>query len=657
MTKTQLLATILLGACAATGCRAGTEANPTVSGGAGGPAGTGAGAAGSGAGGAGPASGTAGTTVADVGSTCTPGANTAGTPVPTRTALSLGATVSQAVAPPAISGGTLLVLADGHTAVAADPDRDQVYVVDLGGRALAATVHLEPGDEPGRSVQDAAGLVHLALRRGGAVVTIDPAGGVITDRQAVCGAPRGVAYDPARDVVHVACAGGELVTLPAAGGAPTRTLALDADLRDVVVDGDVLHVSRFRSAELLTIDAAGTVMWRLSLPPFRSANVRGGQLFTPALAWRMVGMPGGGVAIAHQRGCDDIVQHGGTQQGGYGSGSRSCDTILHSAVSTVSPTGTVTSGAALSDLPLPVDVAFSPDGQQLTVVSAANARQSGTVSVQPFTTSQVSSEVGTGCLLVGTTCPGCAGSQPTGTGEVIAAAYDADAMLWVQTRDPATLAPRTGSPIVLATDSRADTGHAVFHANAGAGLACASCHAEGLDDGRNWNFACVGARRTQSLQVGLRGTEPFHWNGDEADFPTLVHDVFTLRMSGPALAPDQTDATLSWLDGQPRLAPSAAVDPAAAARGQALFTSALCATCHAGAHLTNAQTADVGTGGKFQVPSLVGVSTHPPYLHNGCAATLRDRFDPSCGGGDKHGVTSTLSPAQIDDLVSYLETL
>jgi mono/diheme cytochrome c family protein len=226
-----------------------------------------------------------------------------------------------------------------------------------------------------------------------------------------------------------------------------------------------------------------------------------------------------------------------------------------------------------------------------------------------------------------------------------------------QSREPAGLTLASGEWISLSSDSRADTGHTIFHANAGAGLACASCHAEGLDDGRVWNFACVGGRRTQSLQVGLRGTEPFHWNGDEADFPTLAHDIFTMRMSGPELLRAQMDATLSWLDRQPRLPRSAPADPAAVVRGQALFSSALCASCHLGDHLTNAQTADVGTGGKFQVPSLVGIGSHPPYLHNGCATTLRDRFDPACGGGDKHGVTSKLSTAQIGDLVSYLETL
>ena len=41
------------------------------------------------------------------------------------------------------------------------------------------------------------------------------------------------------------------------GGDPVRTLQLDSDLRDVVVKGDHLLVTRFRSAELLELDASG----------------------------------------------------------------------------------------------------------------------------------------------------------------------------------------------------------------------------------------------------------------------------------------------------------------------------------------------------------------------------------------------------------------
>jgi hypothetical protein len=43
-------------------------------------------------------------------------------------------------------------------------------------------------------------------------------------------------------------------------------------------------------------------------------------------------------------------------------------------------------------------------------------------------------------------------------------------------------------------------------------------------------------------------------------------------------------------------------------------------------------------------------------MHDSCAATLCDRFDPACGG-DKHGDVSGLSAAQIDDIVAYLTAL
>ena len=90
---------------------------------------------------------------------------------------------------------------------------------------------------------------------------------------------------------------------------------------------------------------------------------------------------------------------------------------------------------------------------------------------------------------------------------------------------------------------------------------------------------------------------------------------------------------------------------------QSLFASAGCTKCHSGVHLTNNETANVGTGGSFQVPSLVGVSSRAPFMHDGCAPALMDRFtDPKCGG-DHHGDTSNLGPADLSDLVSYLETL
>ena len=131
-------------------------------------------------------------------------------------------------------------------------------------------------------------------------------------------------------------------------------------------------------------------------------------------------------------------------------------------------------------------------------------------------------------------------------------------------------------------------------------------------------------------------------------------------MAGPTLNTDQKTALEKWVDTIPLLPAAAGLDPAAVARGSMLFNDPKvgCATCHAGTLLTNNMTVDVGTGQALQVPSLRGVSWRAPFMHNGCAATLADRFgDASCSGGDKHGLTSTLTPAQISDLTTYLESL
>jgi mono/diheme cytochrome c family protein len=609
----------------------------------------------------------------------------------------VGTTTTQAVAPPAISGGTLRVLRDGVTAVAADPDRDQVYIVNLPSQTLTSTVSLQAGDEPGRVVEDGAGNVEVALRHGGALVTIAPSTGTVTARRDVCPAPRGVAYDAGEDVVHVACAGGELVTLPAGDGAPIRVLKLDHDLRDVVVDGNRLHVTRFRSAELITVEADGTVSDQLTLPGFRSQLTRGGQLFTASVAWKAMEAPAGGTVVLHQRGVDDPIQ---PAAGGYG-GFDPCNVIVQTAVSTVGSDGSVKSGPSLAGMVVAVDMAISPDGNHVAIVSAGNSTNtdafSGTGSLPGLFVTDMGSATdnmvgcrndgqhgpcipGSGVGITSPPPPGAAAtpaattcapdgsatsdpSLPTVVGQPIAVAYMPSGQVIVQSREPAQLLLPGTARITLSTQSRADTGHTLFHANSGSFIACASCHAEGTEDGRTWKFStpCEGAtpRRTQSLQTGLRGTEPFHWAGDEQDFSHLMQDVFVGRMAGPQLTSDQGNTILSWLDAQPRLVSSPPADTAAVDRGRALFndsTRAACATCHAGPSMTNAQTVDVGTGGKFQVPSLVGVGHRGPYMHNGCAATLRDRFG-DCGGGDKHGVTSILSESEITDLVTYLQSL
>ena len=610
----------------------------------------------SGAGGTSPAVGVAGTTGAGGASSCM-GTSAVGAPppppgMPSPFPLDLsGAVTSQDHAPKPISGGTLLVLHDTSAAVASDPDNDRVYVVDLVSRSVRATIDMGAGAEPGRLVEDASGLVHVALRSGGQVATIDPKAGTLLARDNACAAPRGLAYEASRDLVHVACAEGQLVSLNAKDGSVFRSVKLDRDLRDVVVlSSGGLMVSTFRRADALALDADGNVTSRQRPASFMRPPMPIPQPVSPAVAWRMVASGDqGGAVMLHQRGVDGPVS---PTPGGYGGFGKGCGGIVETAVTVVAPGQSMTPSPAIQMSTLAVDVAMSPNGSQLAIASAGNAHT-------PLPQIQLVSfsSVVTGGAPVGA-CVGGSSPQAPPPGQVVAVAYSSDGTLFAQTREPAQLWASDGrTNIMLTTDSLPDTGHLIFHANSGSGIACASCHPEGGEDGRTWNFACLGPRRTQSLRGRLSETAPFHWDGDMTTFPKLVDEVFVGRMSGPKTTDIQNAALLHWLDRVPNLPVLAAADPAAVGRGRALFEGdAKCSACHVGAHLTNNTTIDVGTGLPLQVPSLLGVSWRAPFLHDGRAATLTDRFG-AMGGGDKHGQTSQLSAANVADLTAYLETL
>jgi mono/diheme cytochrome c family protein len=255
--------------------------------------------------------------------------------------------------------------------------------------------------------------------------------------------------------------------------------------------------------------------------------------------------------------------------------------------------------------------------------------------------------------------PGPIAAQPNG--EAIAVDFARNGHIVVQTRDPATLQIMThsGKGLVLSYERTKHTGHAVFHANSSAGLACASCHPEGGDDGLVWTFEKIGPRRTQSLRGGILQTAPFHWDGDMKTMDVLMKDVFEQRMSGPKLEARHHEALAAWMDRIPAMPAKRSPTEESVARGKMLFESPAvgCARCHGGPMLTDNTTVNVGTGKPMQVPPLRGVAWRAPFMHTGCAQTLADRFKKDCGGDDRHGVTSRLSAAQLADLVAYMESL
>jgi mono/diheme cytochrome c family protein/cytochrome c5 len=113
--------------------------------------------------------------------------------------------------------------------------------------------------------------------------------------------------------------------------------------------------------------------------------------------------------------------------------------------------------------------------------------------------------------------------------------------------------------------------------------------------------------------------------------------------------------------------PAGSYDPAAARRGAAVFAGAArCASCHTapnysdantGLHLpgdagTDPRLAERGTTGKYRTTPLRGLWQHPPYFHDGSAATLDAVVD--------HYVLVLglrLQPRERADLVQFLRSL
>ena len=583
-----------------------------------------------------------------------------------------------------VTGGTMMINQAGTHAVIADPDRDRIIAVDLATKEVTFEMKLTAGDQPGRVIEDGAGRFHTALRGGGAVLTFSLQGEMLNRRDA-CAEPRGLVWDQAADTIHVACATGELVTFQAAGGDATRVIRLERDLRDVIVQGDKLVVTKFRTSEVLTVDAAGTIVGRVVPPTVQRFGGFGGGFpesgdgkvspsepgglvnAVPAVAWRTVALPDGRIVISHQRQVQDKL---GTEQeeGGYGTG---CGSPVEAAITVISPGQPPVAALPIAQGALPVDIAVTKSGDKIAVLTAGNRN----IRVQQ-TSFALSSRDMNDCrppdfpddpkdddmdddtdedsdedVDEGGT-PTALAFTPSGD---LVVYYPQKPMLEIHRGGTQTLAPEV---VALPGTPGVDAGRSVFHKQTAIGLACASCHPEGREDGLVWDFVELGKRRTQNLSGDILARAPYHWGGDMSSLPTLMDDVFAVRMAGGVLTERQKRSLGPWLDRLPAPAPAYVAPLDSIERGKALFDSPEtgCVSCHSGVLLSNNTLVDVGTGGKFKVPSLRGIGARAPFMHDGCAKTLTDRFTV-CGNSTSHGLTQTMGPEQIADLVAYLETL
>lgn len=600
-------------------------------------------------------------------------------------------------------------MTSGEQVVVADPDRDRLSFVGLSEGSEPIHTALEVGDEPGRLAEDSAGRVHVALRGSGQLATVDPTTHAVLARRNVCSSPRGIAYQASTDVVHVACADGAFVTLPAdptpsvsGAFAQARVRQLGADLRDVAVVGDSVYVSRFRSAELLRLDADGQIQERtaprtISADTFVGASMR---RMKPNVAWRMLALQttagDGEVVVLHQRSSEDEV---GPRElsaetndstiaaptAYYGSAAPSplerCDGAVHTTFTEFSAGAqeSLDSGrgtAPFGNLALAVDIAVSERGdvaivnagaldpetkvRDNTVLAGASQRfvpdSNGLVTSVALTSLDEARSGDYGRIA------SCASYESVALDGQFTSATFAGENLVLQRREPAALVVMQRGlqqyTIDLGGHSVLDSGHEIFHRDPGGGIACAACHPEGTEDGHVWDFAEFDPRRTQALNLNLADTAPYHWAGDVDDMEGLVDEVMVTRMGATYQSEERTAALRDWLFALEPPPPGILRDAALVDHGRELFQDASvgCASCHSGPRFTDNTSRDVGTGEVVQVPSLLGLSRRAPYMRTGCATTLEARFTEACGG-TAHGNVGTLDEADLHALAAYLRSL
>ena len=191
----------------------------------------------------------------------------------------------------------------------------------------------------------------------------------------------------------------------------------------------------------------------------------------------------------------------------------------------------------------------------------------------------------------------------------------------------------------------------------GGGMACESCHPDGRTDGLSWRIESK-VLQTPLLAGRIAGTHPFKWDGGDKTINDSLTNTMR-RLGGHGLGQTEVKQLAAFLESLDAPRAPRVKDRKAVARGEKLFASDTtgCASCHGGAKMTDRQTHALAHDLEASdTPSLIGLSGSAPYFHDGSAATLEALLTDR---GSVHGMgkTARLSEKQIDDLISYLETL
>ncbi|WP_316204337.1 cytochrome-c peroxidase [Bradyrhizobium sp. SZCCHNS3051] len=241
--------------------------------------------------------------------------------------------------------------------------------------------------------------------------------------------------------------------------------------------------------------------------------------------------------------------------------------------------------------------------------------------------------------------------------------------------EPTTVGAAVAPPAQLSEAELAAKGLELFNdasLSGGSKASCATCH---FSTGHTNNKTYVGldvvadgdpnGRNTPTLWgVGERAV--FGWAGQAPTLEDSIRGIIVNRMKGPEPSPETLAALVAYVrtlnypanwqvkgDGTPREDASAAVR-----RGYELYIGdGGCGTCHQLPSFDKKSKDDIGTGGKFKVPTLHAAASTAPYFHDGRTASLRDAVKLMWEFYAKKMETRLPTEAELDDLTAYVGAL
>jgi len=579
-------------------------------------------------------------------------------------------------------------------------DRDNGRLATLDADTLATLREAGVCETPRALALGASNELWLACERDDAVVVVDAASYAERARIATGygSAPVSVASNPAGTVLYVALAGRrEIVEYAASTRTETGRVAVAAEPRALAVSGNGTSVfaTRFLSAP----DDAQ--VYRLATGPLRTNGTAtvpsfGGEenTDTPA-SGRGVANHLAGIALSPLDGMAWVAANKpNTARGRLVAPNADLgdDSTVRNLVMGLDP-ATLALGRAvdLDNSDSASAAVYSPDGDYLLVALQGNDE------LAVLDALSLASQVGTGSVVgrvpVGAAPQGLCVDAPTG--RTFVANFTGRSVTMLESRPlfergVLTLVRQELRPFTnerLAVDVLA--GKRIFYfagdlrMSAEGYLSCATCHLDGGNDGRTWDFTGrgEGLRNTADLRgrAGL-GHGNVHWSANFDEIQDFENDIRS-AFGGRGFLSDADYALTQNPLGPPKAGRSAPLDAlarfvesldaeslprsphrasdgsatAAAERGRTQFTQLGCGSCHAGTAFTDSTIGagslrDVGTlrttsGGRLggplagiDTPTLHGLFASAPYLHDGSAARLEDVF--TALGGRIHAAES-----------------